>query len=203
MMDFRDLLSEILGEKDPVLRLTRLYATERWDELAQALEEFTDEMPIEPDPQQADRETLGRLYTLLHALGTGIDEEVERFDVELDPEFTGMVFDVLFQKASKNRTEQRFLDKIQGTIEQVKVQEVPDQVGEDYIAGQLLNAQDAEVVIYETEDGEVIEDFNEEDFEVVEEVEADPEDEDYEYVWVEEEVEEDEMAGLQEPADTY
>ena len=55
-------------------------------------------------------------------------------------------------------------------------------------------------MVYETEDGELIEDFNEEDYEIIEEVEPDPDDPDYEYVWVEEEfVEEEEDEFVEEP----
>ena len=57
------------------------------------------------------------------------------------------------------------------------------------------------IVVYETEDGELIEDFNADDYEVIEEIEEDAEDGDYEYVWVEEEV--DEQFEPEEPSDSF
>lgn len=204
LADFRELLNETLGDRDPVLRLTRLYALARWDELAEVLENFRIDDPLAVDPgnQGADRATVARLYRFLHALGTEDEEEVERFDFKADPVFTGMVFDVLFQRPNKNRTEQRFLDKMQGALNEVKVSELPeDEPDETYFAGDNLTSQDREIVLYETEDGELVEGFDEEEFEVLEEVEIDPEDEDYEYVWVEEEIEEE--LETEEPQDSY
>lgn len=209
MLEFRDLLQETLGHLDPVLRLTRLYATARWDELREALEEFRDETPLEPPQQGADRTTVARLYRLLHALGTGDEEAVDKFDFKADPVFTGMVFDVLFQRPNKNRTEQRFLDKLQGEVNEISMSDLPEgEPDEDYIAGENLTAQDEEVILYETEDGELMEGFDGEEYEVFEEIEPDPEDEDYEYVWVEEEVDEedeedDELQEPDQPEDTY
>lgn len=204
LSEFRDLLNDTLGERDPVLLLTRLYALARWDELEEALGGFqvNDPMAVEPGNQGADRPTIARLYHLLHALGTGSEEAVDGFDFRADPVFTGMVFDVLFQRPNKNRTEQRFLDKMQGDLNEIKVDELPhEDPDEDYVAGEYLSNQDEEVVYYETEDGEFIEGFDEDEFEVVEEVEIDPEDENYEFVWVEEEVEEESDAP--EPEDTF
>jgi tetratricopeptide (TPR) repeat protein len=204
LREFRTLLNEELGRRDPVLRLTRLYALGRWDELAEALDEFEVEVADPSEEEATDRLRIGRLYSLLHALGTGDEEAVTNFNFQRDPDFTGMVFDVLFQKREKNKTEQRFLDKLQGEVDAITVNDLPlPKEGDDYEVGGLLNSRDAEVVIYETEDGELIENFNEDDYEVVEEVEPDPEDEDYEYVWVEEEVEVEQPGQDPAPTDSY
>jgi hypothetical protein len=150
------------------------------------------------------------LYTLLHGLGTESQTVIDEFDLNADPDVTGGAFDVLSQKPDRNLVEQRFLDKVQGEAERVQVRDVPELEKTDdspslYQSGGLLDTRDAQIV-YETEDGEVITGFNEDEYEVVEEyeeiteeIEADPDDEDYEYVWVEEEVEVDEQGEIVAP----
>ena len=209
--DFRDVLNEELGNRDPILRLTRFYAMGRWDDLKAALDilplESPEEEPEVVDP--ANPKMFHDLYTLLHALAVGEESAVESFTLEdADPHVAQNAFDVLFQKGVLNPTEQKFLDKLQGEANRVAEQELPDpDVTDDsapaYEVGGLINARDADVV-YETEDGELIEDFNEEDYEIIEEVEPDPDDPDYEYVWVEEEfVEEEEDEFVEEPQDSF
>lgn len=203
VQELRSLLHAELGVRDPILRLTRLYARSCWDELAVALEEFDPHNGLDsqggPDP-----EMVSSLYRVLHALGTGDEGQLETFDFKADPDLTGMIFDVLFQRPEKNRTEQKFLDRLQGEVDAITVADgpLPGENDENYIVGDVLNARDAEVVVYETEDGEIIEDFDENEFEIIEEVEPDPDDEDYEFVWVEEEVVEEEFEPVQ-PADTF
>jgi len=207
--EYRALLNEELGLRDPVLRLTRHYALGQWDELADAIDSFEEQKRSAPEDQDQEQARIGSLYTLLHALGTEQEEAVESFDFKADPEFTSMALDVLSQRKERNKTEQRFLDKLQGELQAVAVTEepLPEEGDANYVAGDMLNAKDAEVVIYETEDGEPISDFDEEEYEVLEEFEAevepDPEDEDYEYVWIEEEIEVEDDSEPQEPTDTY
>ncbi len=207
--DFRDVLNEELGNRDPILRLTRYYAMGRWDDLKAALDILPLDSP-EEEPEVIDPahpRMFHELYTLLHALAVGESSAVESFTLEnADPNVARNAFDVLFQKGILNPTEQKFLDKLQGEANRVAELELPDpDITDDsapaYQVGGLINARDADVV-YETEDGELIEDFNEEDYEIIEEVEPDPDDPDYEYVWVEEEfVEEEEDEFVEEPQD--
>lgn len=199
--DFSALLNEELGNRDPVLRLTRYYAQGKLDDLKAALDVFEVEEE-EPDtelPNPASPQMFHDLYTLLHALATGRAEAVDNFNLqESNPHIAQNAFDVLFQKGILNPTEQKFLDKLQGEADRMAEMDVPDPTGTDdstpdYEVGGLINAKDSQPVIYETEDGEIIEDYNEEDYEIIEEVEPDPDDPDYEYVWVEEEFEEEEQ----------
>jgi len=196
--ELRALLNDELGLRDPILRLTRFYALGRWDDLGEALESFQEATPAAPPDQQPERELIHRLYTLLLELALGHEEPIEDFDFQEDPDLSGGALDILLQKAVRNAAEQRFLDKLSGESQKLAEREVPELEKTDdgpsfYEAGGLLNARDAEVVLYETEDGQTIEDFNEEEYEIIEEyeeveVEPDPEDDEYEYVWVEEEV---------------
>lgn len=197
--DFRLVLNEELGRRDPWLRLTRFYALGQWDSLKDALQDFEAEAPTgdEQEEEPPGRKIVHRLYTLLHALGTGAEQTVEEFEYETDPDFARQVYDVLVQKQEKNPTEQRFLHKLQGQMQKLTVRQVPEPVKTDdspqlYGVGGVLDSRDVEIIIYETEDGEVITDFNEDDFEVIGEAEPDPDDDDYEYVWVEEEILEEE-----------
>lgn len=208
--DFRDALNTELTQRDPVLGLTRHYALELWTELKKALDSFDTEGPMEYVQGAPDHFMIHRLYSFLYQLGTDQTAAVDTFDFEKDWDFASNVFDVLIQKRDKNSTEQRFLDKLQGEVARLNEVQVPDGADDSdtpYEAGSLLNTKDADIVVYETEDGEVLGEFDENEFEVVEavdeEVEPDPEDDDYEYVWVEEEVEEDEEIVPVVPADTY
>jgi tetratricopeptide (TPR) repeat protein len=204
---FRQLLNRELRNRDPVLHLTRLYALERWERLESALAEFDQNVPLDADEDQVIyREIISQLYGLLHALGTEQDDAVDEFDFEEDPVLANNVLDVLNQKVEKNPVEQRFIHKIKGELEKVTVREIAAPVKLDdspnlYEVGGVLDHRDMAVVVYETEDGELVEDFNAEDYEIIEEVEEDEEDGDYEYVWVEEEVEEEFVP--EEPSDSF
>lgn len=196
--EYRELLNLELGQRDPVLRLTRFYALGSWDSLREALQEFKQSLPDVLPDEGPDPAMIGRLYTLLHALGTEDDQAVDDFDFDSDPNFAGNVYEVLMQKQNKNPVEQRFMNKLQGEMQKVKVRDVQEPSKTDnspglYHVGGVLDHRDLSVVVYETEDGELVENFNESDFEVIEEyeeIEEDPDDPNYEYVWVEEEVEE-------------
>ena len=109
------------------------------------------------------------------------------------------------------------MDKIQGEFEKLNEADAPTPSSQEEVAqyevGGVLNARDQEVVVYETEDGEVVSDFDESEYEVIEVVEGqevlldqepepDPDDEDFEYVWVEETVS-DAPFEPEEPTDTY
>ncbi|MCA9775344.1 MAG: hypothetical protein KC800_01450, partial [Candidatus Eremiobacteraeota bacterium] len=190
----RRQLNHHLGLRDPILRLTRFYALERWPKLKEALAEFdANEPPDADEGTLATREMVSELYNFLYALGTEDDSAVDEFEFESQAILANNALDVLTQKSEKNPVEQRFIDKIRGELEKVKVREIAEPVKTDdspsmYEVGGVLDHRDMEIVVYETEDGELIEDFNAEDYEIIEEIEED--DEDYEYVWVEEEVDE-------------
>ena len=192
---YRRQLNHQLGLRDPILRLTRFYALERWPKLKEALAEFdANEPPDADEGAMATREMVSELYNFLYALGTEDDSAVDEFEFESQAILANNALDVLTQKSEKNAVEQRFIDKIRGELEKVKVREIAEPVKTDdspsmYEVGGVLDHRDMEIVVYETEDGELIEDFNAEDYEIIEEIEED--DEDYEYVWVEEEVDED------------
>lgn len=204
---FRLQLNRELGRRDPILRLTRLYALERWEKLKIALAEF--DQSVAPDADEnvlANHEMVSVLYNFLYALGTEQDEVVDDFDFEQDAVLANNVLDVLRQKAEKNPVEQRFIDKIRGELEKVTVRDIAAPVKTDdspslYEVGGVLDHRDMAIVVYETEDGELIEDFNAEDYEVIEEIEEDPEDSEYEYIW--EEVEVEEEFEVEEPEDSY
>lgn len=200
LAQLRKNLNRELGSRDPVLRLTRLYALEQWDTLKEALAEFENaSLETEEDEESTDALIL-RVYTLLHGLGTETDGAADDLDLS-DLVFIHSVFDVLSQKQERNLTEQRFLDKLRGEIERVTVREVPlpergDDSAHPLEVGGVLDHRDMEIVIYETEDGEIIEDYDDQEYELVGEAELDPEDENYEYVWVEEEIVEFEPAEI-------
>lgn len=192
----RGRLNQRLGERDPVLRLTRFYALQHWPKLKEALAEFDRNGPSEDEDEAAfiNHEMVSELYNFLYALGTEDDSAVDEFDFEPQAILANNALDVLRQKAEKNPVEQRFIDKIRGELEKVKVREITLPKHDDstglYEVGGVLDHRDMAIVVYETEDGELIEDFNENDYEIIEEIEEDPDDPDYEYIWVEEEVEE-------------
>lgn len=204
---YRRQLNAELGRRDPILRLTRFYALERWSKLKEALAEFDANVP--PDADEATlvtHEMVAELYNFLYALGTEDDSVVDEFEFESQAILANNALDVLTQKSDKNPVEQRFIDKIRGELEKVKVREIAAPVKTDdspslYEVGGVLDHRDMAIVVYETEDGELIEDFNAEDYEVIEEIEEDAEDGDYEYVWVEEEV--DEEFEPEEPSDSF
>jgi Flp pilus assembly protein TadD len=204
---FRQMLNLELGVRDPVLRLTRLYAMERWDKLESALADYDESLPPDADEVMlANHEIISQLYNFLHALGTEQDDAVDEFDFQSDPILANNALDVLSQKSEKNAVEQRFIDKIKGELEKVTIREIAEPVKLDdspslYEVGGVLDHRDMAVVVYETEDGELIEDYNAEDYEVIDEVEEDADDENYEYVWVEEEVEEEFVP--EEPSDGF
>ena len=169
---------------------------ERWSKLKEALAEFDANVP--PDADEATlvtHEMVSEMYNFLYALGTEDDSVVDEFEFESQAILANNALDVLTQKSDKNPVEQRFIDKIRGELEKVKVREIAAPVKTDdspglYEVGGVLDHRDMAIVVYETEDGELIEDFNADDYEVIEEIEEDAEDGDYEYVWVEEEVDE-------------
>lgn len=204
---YRHQLNAQLGRRDPILRLTRFYALERWAKLKEALAEFDANVP--PDADEATlvtHEMVSELYNFLYALATEDDSAVDEFEFESQAILANNTLDVLTQKSEKNPVEQRFIDKIRGELEKVKVREIAAPVKTDdspslYEVGGVLDHRDMEIVVYETEDGELIEDYNAEDYEVIEEIEEDGEDGDYEYVWVEEEV--DEGFEPEEPSDSF
>jgi len=204
---YRRQLNAQLGRRDPILRLTRFYALERWSKLKEALAEFDANVP--PDADEATlvtHEMVSEMYNFLYALGTEDDSVVDEFEFESQAILANNALDVLTQKSDKNPVEQRFIDKIRGELEKVKVREIAAPVKTDdspglYEVGGVLDHRDMAIVVYETEDGELIEDFNADDYEVIEEIEEDAEDGDYEYVWVEEEV--DEQFEPEEPSDSF
>ena len=177
------------------------------DRLETALAEFDKSVPPDADEEQLTTiEIISQLYGFLHALGTEQDEAVDDFDFNEDPMLANNALDVLSQKSEKNPVEQRFIDKIKGELEKVTVREIAEPVKLDdspslYEVGGVLDHRDMAVVVYETEDGELVEDFNAEDYEIIEEIEEDEEDGDYEYVWVEEEVEEEFVP--EQPTDSF
>lgn len=193
-------LSSELARQNPVLQINRSYARKDWDTMAAALElleqRLDGEMPeLEPEVAEATHQA----FTLLLTLGKEETEDLEEMESELDESVRAFVLNTLSLQDALNPTEQRWVDKITGQQEELTVleedPELVDESGQPLAPGGYLDVQDVEV-IYETEDGELLTDVDEDEYEIVEEeeeVEVDPEDPDYEYVWVEEEVEEGEF----------
>lgn len=204
LKSFGQQLSKELGSQDPVLRLNRLYARSLWDEMTTALNEMQAAIeegtsPLAPEAAQ----DIHQVYSLMVALGSEDQEAVEELSEELGEGLTEVILNALQHRDQHNNTEQRWIDKVRGEQEELTIleedPELVDADGQPIAPGGLFDVQDVEVV-YETEDGEILTDVDEEEYEIVEEeVEIDPEDEDYEYVWVEEEVEEE----VAEPSDSF
>ena len=112
---YRRQLNAQLGRRDPILRLTRFYALERWSKLKEALAEFDANVP--PDADEATlvtHEMVSEMYNFLYALGTEDDSVVDEFEFESQAILANNALDVLTQKSDKNPVEQRFIDKIRG-----------------------------------------------------------------------------------------
>ncbi len=198
---------EELGRIDSILNLNRLYAQEDFPRLRSSLDRL---LTLLEDPaSSADPLSVGsiyRLYDLLWRLATDQPEEEDRSP---DREVVQAALEILTQRPERNASEQRWYDANNVTL----VSENPDLVpsgaprdpGTPPLAGQYLDVAEEYEVVYETEDGQILEGLKEGEYEVIEEIieeiEVDPDDEDYEWVWVEEEIEVDAPPGG--PEDTY
>lgn len=204
--NFGRRLSNELGKQDPVLRLNRLYARNDWAKMSEALDELAQAMEEETTPLEPEQSTaIHQVYSLLTALGSEDEESVEEISDNLGEGLAEVLLNSLQHRNPLNNTEQRWVDKVRGEQQELTVleedPEMTDAFGEPLAPGGYLDVQDVEVV-YETEDGEILTDVDEDEFEIVEEeVEVDPEDENYEYVWVEEEVAEEHLQA--EPSDSF
>ncbi len=200
-------LLEQLGLRDPILRLNRLYARSQWKPMKQALEELLASIEDGDPILDAQTSSVFRLYSLLSALAQQNQEQVEKFSNPMDSELPPVVINFLSQKAQRNPTEQRWLDRLTGESRKPVVPEpaapaplqtTPTGVNIDtrHLSGGLLDTREVQTgkaaaaptagqVVYETEDGQLLTDFDESEYEVVEEIDL-GDDEEYEYVWVEE-----------------
>lgn len=201
----RAALLEQLGLRDPLLRLNRLYARSDWSALAEALAELfasiTSGEPILGD----ETNSVYRLYSFMSALAQQQQDKVEEFSSPLEGEMPLVVTNFLSGRAQRNPTEQRWLDKLTAEFRKPvappppapePIQTTPTGVNIDtrQLSGGLIDTREIQAgranaapapVVYETEDGELLTDFDESEYEVVEEVDV-GNDEEYEYVWVEE-----------------
>lgn len=184
-----------LGQQNPVLLLNRCYARKDWPMMKTALGALercldAEQSPLPPEVAEATHQA----YSMLLALGTENTESVTELEPDLEGEIQQFVLNTLDLRDGLNPTEQRWVDKIRGQQEELTVleedPELVDESGQPLAPGGYLDLQDVEVV-YETEDGQLLTDVDEDEYEIVEEeAELDPDDPEYEYVWVEEEVQE-------------
>lgn len=198
-------LYDELGKRDPLLRLNRLYARSSWQLMQEALEQL--HLGIENgEPALGIEQTLSvhSLYSLLTALATQSQASIDEVISSLSAEARQVALNIVAQKPQPNPAEQRFLygqakpihseqpvykgDSLDKEVE--PLQTTPTGVNIDLrtsLSGTQVDEHDVEV-IYETEDGQLITDLSGGNYEIVEEGEVDPDDPDYEYIWVEEEV---------------
>lgn len=197
-------LLEQLGVRDPILRLNRLYARSDWFNMTSALTELYHSIES-GDPLLGDEtDSIYRLYSFLTALAQQQQEQIEAFS-QLDAEMKLVVTNFLSGRPQRNVTEQRWLDKLTGESRKPAiapppapepVQTTPTGVTIDtrQLSGGFVDTKEVQAgrvnptnapVVYETEDGELLTDFDEDEYEIVEEMELGDDDE-YEYVWVEE-----------------
>lgn len=194
------LLYQELGHRDPLLRLNRLYARNSWELMQDALEDLMASIE-DGEPALGFDQTSGvhSLYSLLTALATQNQDRVATLTTEVSPETAATVTNILHQKLQPNPTEKRWLYRgdsedahfhDHGTLDSTPLETTPTGVNIDVrtrLAGAYIDEQDVEV-IYETEDGQLLTDLSSGNYEVIDESEIDPDDPDYEYIWVEEEV---------------
>ena len=194
-----EVLGSELGQRDPLLRLNRLYARVDWAGMKDALTELRLQIEDGDPPMGMDQAgKVYRLYSLLTALANQDKKVIGELGEALDAEFKMALRNILAQKGERNAIEQRWLDRLVSEIRNPALANVAP-LGQGVpltpppsaplVPGGLINKHDVEVV-YETEDGQILTDISGGDYEIVEEeVEIDPEDENFEYVWIEEEVE--------------
>lgn len=203
----RAALLQQLGARDPILRLNRLYARSDWSSMASALQELGASIEAEEPLLGEETASVHRLYSFLTALAKQEQKGIEELSASLESEMSMVVTNFLSGKTSRNPTEQKWLDKL--TAEARKpvappppapepVQTTPTGVTIDtrQLSGghidtrEVQSGRPAAPVVYETEDGELLTDFDESEYEVIEEVDVGDDDvgddDDYEYVWVEE-----------------
>jgi tetratricopeptide (TPR) repeat protein len=197
-----------LGARDPMLRLNRLYARGTWKLMEQALDELY--ASIEDGEPALGFEQTGnvhRLYSLLTGLAMQDQDRIEKLSQKLEGEMQQVVVNILVQKGQRNPTEQRWLDRLTGGTRRAAdltnpspvapaaadkpLQTTPTGVPIDVrpASGGVIdgiNKEEIEIV-YETEDGELISDLASGNYEVVDEDEEE-DNEQYEYIWVEEEI---------------
>jgi tetratricopeptide (TPR) repeat protein len=203
-------LYQELGSRDPMLRLNRLYARAAWPMMEKALEELLTSIE-EGEPLLGFEHTgnVHGVYSLLTGLATQDTPRIERFSEQLDAELKQVVSNILRQKTPRNPQEQRWLDsqtapepvpaETAGAAQAGAPSATPGAAGAAGspleprpLAGQQVDEREQVQVVYQTEDGQIITDLSE--YEVVDE-----EDDEYEYVWVEEEVE----VPIEDPKETY
>lgn len=208
------VLFDELGQRDPLLRLNRLYARSSWKLMNKALEDmFTSIEDGEPVLGFEQTGNVHRLYSLLTGLATLDQDRIDKFSANMGAEMQTVVSNILRQKPQRNAIEQRWLDRLTGyqeapaqnraVNEPAPLQTTPTGVNIDTrttITGANVNTNEQKVqVVYETEDGQLITDLSSGDYEIVEE----EEDEDGEWEWVEVEVEVPVDAPLEEPKETF
>jgi tetratricopeptide (TPR) repeat protein len=195
---FYGVLFDELGTRDPMLRLNRLYARSNWILMNKALDDLyasiEDGEPVLGFEQSGN---VHRLYSLLTALAMQDQKRIDNLSENIQGEMHSVVTNILAQKPQRNPLEQRWLDRLSGQKQApaapqiptpAPLQTTPTGVNIDtrhQISGALVNKPDVQYV-YETEDGQIITDLSSGDYEIVEEDEE--EDDEYEYIWVEEEI---------------
>ncbi len=204
-------LFDELGDRDPVLRLNRLYARSSWKLMEKALDELyagiEDGEPVLGFEQTG---SVHRLYSLLTALAKQEQERVDKLSKHMSAELRTVLNNILAQKAQRNPLEQRWLDRVDSKETATSppppspepLQTTPTGVNIDnrQLAGTVVNEREGVQVVYETEDGELITDLSSGNYEIVDDDEDD-EDGEYEYIWVEEEVPN--ATPPEEPKETY
>ena len=208
------VLFDELGQRDPLLRLNRLYARSSWKLMNKALEDmFTSIENGEPVLGFEQTGNVHRLYSLLTGLATLDQDRIDKFSANMGTEMQTVVSNILRQKPQRNAIEQRWLDRLTGyqeapaqgraVNEPAPLQTTPTGVNIDArttITGANVNTNEQKVqVVYETEDGQLITDLSSGDYEIVEE----EDDEDGEWEWVEVEVEIPADAPVEEPKETF
>ena len=198
-------LLDQLGLRDPILQLNRLYVRSQWKPLNRALDDLLASIEAGDPALGAETSSVFRLYSLLRALAQQDQEAVEKFSTPMDSEIPPVLINFLSQKGQRNPTEQRWLDRLTGESKKPilapppapePIQTTPTGVNIDtrQLSGGLVDTREIRTgqaqevpgsVVYETEDGQLLTDFDESEYEVVEEIEL-GEDEEYEYVWDEE-----------------